>query len=235
VTWVAVLDDGDELISEISPWIGKECVAAASITGVAGFREATLAYCDTDSHSDEDIPVKEQVELLTLAGDITTGPDGYQLHAHAVCGRRDGSSIGGHFPSGCPPHPGACDHPSPELFTTAATTPALALLQSISTPDFWEEGQRQHASGLGRNSHQTGPRPEMASRVLSRGATSTLVSRAPTPVATACRCGLVGALARADSSRTPRSTNSSRVIRAASAGNTSASSCFMCERTAVTS
>jgi len=34
VTWVAVLDDGNELMSEISPWIGTEGVAAASITGV---------------------------------------------------------------------------------------------------------------------------------------------------------------------------------------------------------
>ena len=60
-----------------------------------GFREATLAHFATDSHSYEEISVNEQVELLTLAGDITTGPDGYQLHAHAVCGRRDGSTIGG--------------------------------------------------------------------------------------------------------------------------------------------
>jgi uncharacterized protein len=62
VTWVAVLDDGDELMSELSPWIGTEGVAAASITGVGGFREATLAYFDTDSHTYADISVNEQVK-----------------------------------------------------------------------------------------------------------------------------------------------------------------------------
>jgi hypothetical protein len=81
VTWVAVLQDGDELLTELTPWIEQEAVAAASITGIGGFQQATLAYFDTETHSYHDIPV----------------PDRYQLHAHAVCGRRDGTTVGGHI------------------------------------------------------------------------------------------------------------------------------------------
>jgi hypothetical protein len=41
--------------------------------------------------------LKEQVELLSLIGDVAVKEGEPQVHAHLVVGRRDGSAHGGHL------------------------------------------------------------------------------------------------------------------------------------------
>jgi predicted DNA-binding protein with PD1-like motif len=41
--------------------------------------------------------VKEQVEVLILAGDVALKDGEPQVHAHVVLGRSDGSTCGGHL------------------------------------------------------------------------------------------------------------------------------------------
>ena len=43
------------------------------------------------------IPLDEQVEVLTLAGDVAVADDEPSIHAHLVVGRSDGSAAGGHL------------------------------------------------------------------------------------------------------------------------------------------
>ena len=43
------------------------------------------------------IPVQEQVELLSLIGDIALDGGQPKLHAHVVVGKRDGTTRGGHL------------------------------------------------------------------------------------------------------------------------------------------
>jgi uncharacterized protein len=43
------------------------------------------------------IPVEEQVEVVTLAGDIALVDHEPNIHAHVVLGRRDGAAICGHL------------------------------------------------------------------------------------------------------------------------------------------
>ncbi len=92
-----VFDAGDELVQGLTDWASEHQVAATSFTGVGAFREATLGFYDLERQEYLEIPVDEQVELLVLAGDITLdGQGGRKVHGHAVCGRRDGSTVGGH-------------------------------------------------------------------------------------------------------------------------------------------
>jgi hypothetical protein len=58
----------------------------------------TLAFFDWETKSYLPIPVKEQVEVASLVGDIAMGLDGKpSVHVHAVLGRRDGSTLAGHL------------------------------------------------------------------------------------------------------------------------------------------
>jgi predicted DNA-binding protein with PD1-like motif len=42
--------------------------------------------------------VREQVEVVSLIGDVALGPKGEPaLHMHAVLGRSDGAALGGHL------------------------------------------------------------------------------------------------------------------------------------------
>jgi predicted DNA-binding protein with PD1-like motif len=46
------------------------------------------------------IPIAEQVEVLSLLGDIALDDGQPKLHAHVVVGRRDGTTRGGHLLEG---------------------------------------------------------------------------------------------------------------------------------------
>jgi predicted DNA-binding protein with PD1-like motif len=95
---VVVFETGDEVVSGLTDWARDRQLPATSFTAIGAFSEATLGYYDLDEQSYLEIPVHDQVEVLTLAGDITLdGEGGWQVHGHAVCGRRDGSTVGGHL------------------------------------------------------------------------------------------------------------------------------------------
>jgi uncharacterized protein len=95
--YVVVLDEGDRVLDELAFFARKNRIGTASVTAIGGLSSATLAYFNVDNKEYEEIPVDEQVEVLTLAGDLIGDADHPQLHLHAVVGRRDGTTLGGHL------------------------------------------------------------------------------------------------------------------------------------------
>jgi len=67
------------------------------MTAIGAFSGATLGYFDIEKKEYEKIPVEEQVEVLSLIGDIVLNEGEPELHAHAVLGRRGGTTRGGHL------------------------------------------------------------------------------------------------------------------------------------------
>ena len=57
----------------------------------------TLGYFDWESKQYKKIPVSEQVEVLSLIGDVALKDGEPKVHAHVVLGRSDGSTRGGHL------------------------------------------------------------------------------------------------------------------------------------------
>ena len=72
-------------------------LSAARFTAIGAFSDATLGYFDMEKKEYEEIPVDEQVEVLSLVGDIALFEGEPKLHAHAVLGRSDGTTRGGHL------------------------------------------------------------------------------------------------------------------------------------------
>ena len=95
-TFAVVMDKDDDAVEQLTRFARDHNVSAAGLTAVGACREATLAYFDPDTLEYRDIPVTEQIEVLSLLGDIALGDGEPALHAHAVLGRRDGSTVGGH-------------------------------------------------------------------------------------------------------------------------------------------
>jgi predicted DNA-binding protein with PD1-like motif len=96
-TFVLVFDTGDEVVSEITTFARENNLAAASMTAIGAFSGATLGYFDIEKIEYEKIPLEEQVEVLSLIGDIALNEGEPELHAHVVLGRRDGTTRGGHL------------------------------------------------------------------------------------------------------------------------------------------
>jgi predicted DNA-binding protein with PD1-like motif len=96
-TFVLVFDTGDEVTKELLSFSRKQRLDAASFTGIGAFEDVTLGYFDLRTRDYARIPIAEQVEVLSLLGNVASGHDGPKLHAHVVVGKRDGTAHGGHL------------------------------------------------------------------------------------------------------------------------------------------
>jgi hypothetical protein len=97
-SYAVVLDPGEEPLDCLTRLAREERLDAARFTAIGAFSDAVLGFFDLGRKDYERIPVREQVEVLSLVGDIALAPDGRpQLHAHVVLARRDGSACGGHL------------------------------------------------------------------------------------------------------------------------------------------
>jgi predicted DNA-binding protein with PD1-like motif len=100
-TFALILQKGDEAMRCLQEFAGKERLGGAQITAIGALSSATLAFFDWETKRYQPIPVKEQVEVASLIGDIAINPEGKpSVHAHAVLGRRDGSAVAGHLQEG---------------------------------------------------------------------------------------------------------------------------------------
>jgi predicted DNA-binding protein with PD1-like motif len=99
-TYVLILDKDDEVVAELTAFARAQRLAAAHFTAIGAFSEVTLGYFERDRRDYRKIPLREQVEVLSLIGDVALDGDEPKLHAHVVVGRADGTAHGGHLIEG---------------------------------------------------------------------------------------------------------------------------------------
>ena len=96
-TWALVFDTGDEVVSSLTRFASQHQLAAARFTAIGAFSQATLGYFDWEAKAYEKIPLRKQVEVLSLIGDVAQDAGEPKVHAHVVVGKRDGTAHGGHL------------------------------------------------------------------------------------------------------------------------------------------
>ena len=97
-TYALIFDTGDEVVKNLQAFAREQHLAGSHFTAIGAFREATLGYFDWSTKDYRRIPVSEQVEVLSLVGDIARDEKGEpKVHAHVVVGRADGTTRGGHL------------------------------------------------------------------------------------------------------------------------------------------
>jgi predicted DNA-binding protein with PD1-like motif len=100
-TYALVFAAGDEVIANLTAFAKEKHLGASRFTAIGGFQEVTLGYFDLEKKDYRKIPVHEQVEVLSLVGDVTIDEKGEpKIHAHVVLGRSDASTRGGHLVEG---------------------------------------------------------------------------------------------------------------------------------------
>ena len=95
-TIMLVFEEGEEAKEGIEQFAAEQDLQAAHFTAIGALSGATLAFYDPETKDYDEIPVGEQVEVLTMAGNIARHEGEPVVHAHMTAGRRDGSTIGGH-------------------------------------------------------------------------------------------------------------------------------------------
>jgi predicted DNA-binding protein with PD1-like motif len=96
-TFVLVCETGDQPVQELLDFAKRERLASGHFTAIGAFEGVTLGYFDWPRKDYVRIPIREQVEVLSLIGDIAMEGNAPRVHAHAVVGKRDGTAHGGHL------------------------------------------------------------------------------------------------------------------------------------------
>jgi uncharacterized protein len=96
-TFAIIFRTGDDVVSGLKAFAGEKGLAASQFTAIGAFENVVLGYFDWEKKKYTKIPIEEQVEVLSLIGDITLDEGKPNIHAHVVVGKRDGSTCGGHL------------------------------------------------------------------------------------------------------------------------------------------
>ncbi len=95
--FVLVFDPGEVVMEGLVGFARDQGITGARLSGIGAFREATVGFFDRDRKDYERHTIDEQVELLSLDGNLSTTEEGPRAHVHVVLGRRDGTAHGGHL------------------------------------------------------------------------------------------------------------------------------------------
>jgi len=91
------LEPGEEVIEPLRQFAVAYRIGFGALSAIGTFERVTLGYYDTESKTYRNKDLEEPVEVLTMTGNISRGPDGERVvHAHVIVGRSDYSALGGH-------------------------------------------------------------------------------------------------------------------------------------------
>ena len=99
-TFVVVFDKGEEVIEGLTEFAGRQGLRASHLTAIGALRDVTLGYFDPSAREYREIPVAQQVEVLSLLGVVTLDGEKRKVHAHIVVAGADGAARGGHLLAG---------------------------------------------------------------------------------------------------------------------------------------
>ena len=97
-TFILVFKVGDELAEGLLKFAKEQRLSSASFKAVGALSSVRLGWFSWESKRYEpSVTLDEQVELLSLIGDVALKDGQPVVHAHAVIGRKDGTAHGGHL------------------------------------------------------------------------------------------------------------------------------------------
>jgi predicted DNA-binding protein with PD1-like motif len=95
--FAVVFEQGDEVLAGLQKFAEEKQLSASSFSAVGAFSDVVLGWFDWERKDYRRIAVKEQVEVLSLLGDVTLDKEKRKVHAHVVVGLSDGAAKGGHL------------------------------------------------------------------------------------------------------------------------------------------
>jgi predicted DNA-binding protein with PD1-like motif len=115
-SYAIILAKGDEVMSGLTDFARQNKVTSGSFTAIGAFSHATVAWFDDGRKEFKLIPIEQQVELVSMIGDIALVNDRPAVHTHVAVASSDGTVRGGHVIN-------AFVFPTLELFMTVYPTP----------------------------------------------------------------------------------------------------------------
>lgn len=97
-TFVVIFETGDELLTGLRTFAVKNKLSGSSFKAIGALSGATLGWFNWETKQYEvAVELNEQIELMSLIGDVVLENSEPRIHAHMIVGRRDGTAHGGHL------------------------------------------------------------------------------------------------------------------------------------------
>src|SRR3989475_10427287 len=97
-SFVLRLEQGDDILKTLKLFADSQKICAAFFEGIGSLYKARLGHYDfKDTKTYKYETFAEDLEILTLSGNVSTMNRQALPHAHVTLGRRDFSVIGGHL------------------------------------------------------------------------------------------------------------------------------------------
>src|ERR1700693_6051008 len=87
-------------MSGLLSFSNEHSLVGSHFPGIGAFSQVVLGYYDWEKKDYLKIPVDEQVEVVSLIGDVALEKDQPKIHAHVVVAKRSGVTAGGHLLEG---------------------------------------------------------------------------------------------------------------------------------------
>lgn len=96
--FILIFQTGDEVVSSLQEFAKTKDSAGSHFTAIGALSDVTFAWFDWENKRyQKAAEIREQIEVLSLIGDIALDEGKPKVHAHIVVGKRDGSAHGGHL------------------------------------------------------------------------------------------------------------------------------------------
>jgi uncharacterized protein len=93
-----IFETGDELLTGLKEFAVKNKLSGSSFKAIGALSSAKLGWFNWETKQYElAVELNEQIELLSLIGDVALENSEPRIHAHMIVGRRDRTAHGGHL------------------------------------------------------------------------------------------------------------------------------------------
>jgi predicted DNA-binding protein with PD1-like motif len=102
-------ESGEQVAAALLAWLKADGIGYAMMTGLGAVSSATVSYWNAETREYEPHQLDEQMEVVSLVGNVSIKEGEPFTHIHVTLGRHDLSLIGGHLND-------AVVHPNLELW-----------------------------------------------------------------------------------------------------------------------
>ncbi len=99
-TYALIFETGDNVMEILKTFVNEHSLKASRFTGIGAFSDVQLGFFDFSIKDYKKIDVNQQVEVVSLLGDVALYGDESKVHAHIVVAKQDGNAMGGHLLKG---------------------------------------------------------------------------------------------------------------------------------------
>jgi predicted DNA-binding protein with PD1-like motif len=99
-TYAVILESGEEAMEQLLAFAKSLNLSASQFSAIGAFSDTTLGFFDFSIKDYKKNRFNEQMEVVSLVGDITMYKNEYKVHGHVVLANEKGNAFGGHLVKG---------------------------------------------------------------------------------------------------------------------------------------